>query len=254
MKYLPDVNHERILLRTKNGGIMKQIILLGIIIAIAGCATPGVSTSDYSRHEPKSIKNEIQVDQPYTQVWDRLVRELSKSFYVINNIDKESRIINISFSTQTPTDFVDCGEAHRTYKRGKELDNYDYNVADSSSFKFTGSTHGTLFDFANVRRTTTLEGRSNIYLAPLENDKNKTTVAVNTRYILTIETAADAFSQNMYGQIMSLGPDPHSPPIVISFNTNKPENHTFGDRGRTIEVTCFSNGKLEQDVLGILQK
>ena len=227
-------------------------MLFGIIIfVIAGCATQGVSSFNYSKHDPKSISNEIQVDQPYTQVWDKLVRNLSKSFYVINNIDKESRIINISFSSQTPSDFVDCGEVHRTYQHGKELHNYDYNVADSSAFKVAGGTNGGFSFFSNVSRTTSLEGRSNIYLAPLENDKNKTTVAVNTRYILTMEVTGDNYAENMNGVLYNRGQIPHTPNAVISFNTNKPTEHDFGAGNKT---TCFSNGKLEQDVLQILQK
>jgi hypothetical protein len=230
---------------------MKNVILFGIIIVISGCATPGINSRNYTKHDPKSVTNEIQVDQPYSQVWDKLVRELSKSFYVINNIDKESRIINISFSSQTPSDFVDCGEAHRTYKHGKEVENYDYNVVDSSTYKWAGGAQASFSFFANIRRTASLEGRSNIYLAPLENDKSKTAVAVNTRYMLTIEVTGDTYAQHVNGNIFSRGPIPHVPTTVISFNTNKPIEHDFGEG---VILTCFSNGKLEQDVLQILQK
>jgi len=73
-----------------------------------GCATQGISTRQYTENVPVQIKNEIVVSKPYTQVWDIMVKEISKSFYVINNIDKESRIINLSFSTNSPTEYVDC--------------------------------------------------------------------------------------------------------------------------------------------------
>lgn len=230
---------------------MKNVILFAIImIVIVGCATPGVNTMSYKKHDPKTTTNEIQVDQPYSQVWDKLVRELSKSFYVINNIDKESRIINLSFSSQSPTDFVDCGETHRTYTHGKEVANYDYNVADSSTYKSAGEARDAFSYYGIIRRTASLEGRSNIYLAPLENDKAKTTVAVNTRYMLTIGVTGDLYAQHINGNIFNQGQLPHQQPTIISFNTNHPTEHDFGEG---VKVTCFSNGKLEQDVLQILQ-
>jgi hypothetical protein len=233
---------------------MKVTLSLAIfVIGLAGCATQGKSDFTYTKHEPKRTTNEIQINQPYSQVWDKLVRDLSKSFYVINNIDKESRIINLSFSTQSPTDYVDCGETHRTYTQGEKIDNYDYNVAESSEFKVASKTqqHPSFSYYAIVKHNTSLEGRANIYLAPLESDKTQTTVAVNSRYILTIDVTGDAFAQHVNGNVFSQGTIPHQRPTIYSFNTNKPIEQNAGEG---VIVTCSSNGKLEHDVLQILQK
>lgn len=226
-----------------------------IIFGLAGCATQGANTAKITQKEPKQISNEVQVNEPYTQVWDKLVKELSKSFYVINNIDKESRIINLSFSSQSPTDFIDCGETHRSYTQDGKTENFNYEIADSSVYKAAlPLTPGrpAFFNYAVIKRNTSLEGRANVYLAPLVNDKSKTTVAVNTRFMLTIDTRGDVFAQHaMNGNVLPLGQIPQQRPIVISFNTNKPTEHNFGEG---VKSTCFSIGKLEQDVLQILQK
>jgi hypothetical protein len=237
---------------------MKVVMSFAILaIGLAGCATQGTNSVNYTKHEPKTISNEIIVNQPYSQVWDKLVRELSKSFYVINNIDKESRIINLSFSTQKPTDYVDCGQTQRTFKQGDKTENFDYNVADSSEYKFaTPKQEAPAFsNFVIIRRNVSLEGRSNIYLAPLENDNAQTTVAVNTRYMLTLDTTGEEYAQHVNGNIFRRGSIPHANPTVIAFNTNNPTEHDFGvDNDGKVIVTCFSNGKLEQDVLQILKK
>jgi hypothetical protein len=238
---------------------MKVVMKFAILaIGLAGCATQGTNSVNYTKHEPKTISNEIIVNQPYSQVWDKLVRELSKSFYVINNIDKESRIINLSFSTQSPTEYVDCGQTHRTYKQGNKVESFDYNVADSSNFKLAAPTQpAPAFSYyALISRNASLEGRSNIYLAPLENDKAQTTVAVNTRYMLTINMTGEAYAQHVNGNIFPQGSIPHANPTIIAFNTNKPTEHDFGAGvdGVKVIATCFSNGKLEQDVLQILKK
>jgi len=97
-------------------------ILVGLVIGVAasGCATQGKSTTTYLKPTISEVKNEIDVTKSYAQVWDVLVKQLSKSFYVINNIDKESRIINVSFSTNSPAEYIDCGRTLRTYTQGKK--------------------------------------------------------------------------------------------------------------------------------------
>src|SRR3972149_9234565 len=112
----------------------KIIVLITAMLAL-GCATQGTSRILYYENAPAQVKNEIVVSKPYTQVWDIMVKEIAKSFYVINNIDKESRIINLSFSTNSPSEYVDCGKTHRTYTQGDKKEVYDYDVAGSSEYK-----------------------------------------------------------------------------------------------------------------------
>ena len=95
-----------------------------IIISLLGCAT--YPTSSYVYMPPNEVKydNEAFVDKPFGVVWDELVEQLSKSFYVINNIEKASRIINVSFSTDTPEEYVDCGISTREYGVKSNMSTY----------------------------------------------------------------------------------------------------------------------------------
>src|SRR3546814_8710634 len=61
-----------------------------------------------------SLTNSRTVNAGFEETWDRLVRNLSSEFFVINNIEKASRIINVSFQTDAPERYVDCGVTHRT--------------------------------------------------------------------------------------------------------------------------------------------
>ena len=115
------------------------IFVQPLSIITIGCATPGTSTFDYTPpQKPTKIQNETIVSKPFETVWDSFVRELAKSFYVINNIDKQSRIINVSFSTDTPETYVDCGITTHTYSRGDERQTYKYNLASASTYKMAG--------------------------------------------------------------------------------------------------------------------
>src|SRR4030095_2984850 len=136
---------------------------------ITGCATPGTSTLSYAPPQTSTkIQNEVIVSKPFEAVWDSFVRELAKSFYVINNLDKQSRVINLSFSTNTPEEYVDCGIITRTYSRGNHRRTYKYQVASTSAYIVAGSTgvNNKLPQTAVFSRQLFLEGLVNIYVAP----------------------------------------------------------------------------------------
>lgn len=230
----------------------QKTIPLAIVLSIllVGCASQGVNTAQFKEGESITVENEVTVSKPYSQVWDKFVRELSKSYYVINNIDKESRIINLSFNSNSPADFVECGSTTRTFTRGDQKETYSYKVASSATFKAATprQPHPAFHYYSVVRRTTNLEGRTNIYLAPDETNPSKTRVAVNTRYVLGISLKGETYQENIHGTIISsapLTPDQFS----IAFNTNKPARQDMGGTA----VTCSGNGKLEREILGLIR-
>ena len=152
---------------------------------LSSCVTPG--TSGYQYREPigpETVANEAVVKLPFSDTWDLLIGHLAKSFFVINNVEKVSRIINVSFSTDKPEEYVDCGTTERTFQYAKESHTYTYPMAGSNSYKAAGKwgAYQNLPTIGYVNRKTSLEGRINVYVAPKDND---TIVTVNTRYIFT---------------------------------------------------------------------
>jgi hypothetical protein len=227
----------------------RNIIIL-LLTLTSGCATQGISTLRYSDPSPVDVKNEIVVPQPFIEVWDGFVKELSKSFYVINNMDKESRIINVSFFTNSPVEYADCGNAHRIYTQGDKKEVYDYEVAGSSEYKVAANQQGSsaFAYYAIIQRETTLDGRANIYIAPDEKDKSNTIVTVNARYVITIKAKGEAFAEHVNGNIFSNGRLADYT-AIIAFNTHKPGQESGKNNPK---ITCFSKGKLEDDILKMI--
>jgi hypothetical protein len=194
---------------------------------LTGCATSKVNYTPPTGAE--KIQNSRVINAPFDAVWDRLVKELSSDFFVINNIDKNSRLINISFSSQRPSDFVDCGHSSRSFNNGVAEQNYEYATAESANFSVANPS-GAVF---NVRRTTKLEGRSNIYVAP---EGGGTNVAVNTKYIVSVRTVATALDGRPGGT----------------------ENNTFDfstkQGSTTTGVTCHALGIIENKILDFVGK
>lgn len=232
---------------------MKTIVqFLAPVILLAGCATQGKSTSQYSDGTKSKIINEATIDGTYSAVWDALIRDLAKSFYVINNLDKESRIINVSFSSTDADEYVDCGRTQRTFAEGNKVDHYDYGVAGKSTFKVAAvrQEHPAFATYAVFTREPTLEGRANIYIAPVAGDPGKTIISVNARYILNIRVKGEAFARHISGNVQSRGRVPEEN-FTYTFNTG---GSASKDAGSGVTVTCFSKGKLETEVLGFLAK
>lgn len=229
---------------------MRALILAVLIVfCLAGCATQGVSTINYTAGSQSTITNEKIIPKQQSAVWDELVRELSKSFYVINNIERESRIINVSFNSNSPSDYVDCGQTHRTFTQGDKTETFDYAVADRSTYKLSSQTQPDprFSTYAVVNRVPTLEGRSNIYVAPEATNSDRTVVSVNTRYIVTIRVEGVAYVQNLAGYTLRTTPIPNQTSSFI-FNTNKPSTTSEGG----ISFVCAGNGRLESEILRMI--
>lgn len=232
---------------------MRNYCALSIVsLFFVGCATQGVSTYNYQDKQPVTIKNELSVNKPYSMVWDGVVRELSKSFYVINNIDKESRIINLSFSSNSPVEYVDCGKTKRFYTQGSKKESWEYDVAGSASFKVAASQqeHPAFANYAVIRREPSLEGRANIYVAPDDKNSSNTVVTVNTRYILTQKVKGEAFAEHISGAVHPRG-RLQDETFTYTFNTNRPGKL---EAGGGEYVTCFSKGKLEEEILDMVSR
>lgn len=217
----------------------KRALFFLVPLLFVGCATAPKSTLDLTQPEPYVVANERHYDIPFDTAWQKLVEELSKSFFVINNISKESNIINVSFSSDNPLVYIDCGTSTRTY----EAETYTYPIAGDGFFKFARQAGNNAFFVYSVNRKTSLEGRINVYVAP---DGDGSKVSVNARYILSITTSGTV--EDIRGALrISHGVQPFPPETTThSFNTNQEESQD--------EITCVSTGDLENMILDMVEK
>jgi hypothetical protein len=225
-------------------------LLTALVLGVSACATAGTQTADLAPAQSQHVSNEVTVTGSSDVVWDQLVAQLSRSFYVINNIDKASRLLNVSFYSDSPADYIDCGTTTRTYTRGDENQTYRYAFAASSSYKLGQRRDNAIITY-NVNRSTKLEGRANIYVAP--KDAGSTAVMVNARYILTVNVTGIYQAESLIGIKGATGPmDPST--YTVSFNTNQANTTNVATAGDPPSyVTCYSRGKLEGDIIKFAQ-
>jgi hypothetical protein len=201
---------------------MKWGVIGFFLVTLSGCATASLN---YMAPELSDVPNKSTVAGSFDQVWDRLVRNLASDFFVINNIEKSSRIINVSFSSNQPTEYVTCGTSTREFSNARGTQTYRYDPA--SSTQYTTADRGNLF---NVIRSARLNGRANVYVESV--DDQNTIVTVNTKYLIDVSQT----TTNVYGNPAG------SSSATFDFSTKQPQISPDG-------VTCIANGKLEARIL-----
>ena len=231
--------------------LVKQFQFAGCLISVvilSSCATAAKVTMTRTQPSERVTQNERHLDESPDKVWDRLVEGLSKSFFVVNNIAKESRLINLSFSSSEPETYIDCGRTARTYGSGASLQTYEYGVASNAAFRYSRQAGSNSYYDYNLERKTSLEGRINIFVAP---DGNGTKVTVNTRYVLTVGTSG---TYQLVGgalrivQGSGVVPESHQ---SFQFTTNERRFERWGVPPDTATVTCESRGVLETQILNM---
>jgi hypothetical protein len=204
---------------------MRGAFLLVLCGAIAGCATSSYVPPD-SAAKPASV---VVIDKPRSLVWDSAVPRLAKAFFVVNNLDRSSGLINVSYSG-APDRYLDCGRI----------------VVDDSvrgKTEFAGSQarvryEATAFPYpVIVDRSLDLDGRMNIIFEELGADRTR--VTVSARYVLTrrvtqtrgdgqSSSRTDTASLSSGGSTQIVGAPGVSP------------------------VTCIATGQLEREILDLV--
>lgn len=212
---------------------MRRFMIVLTAAALAGCA----GKVDYIRPTLQVTpgQNAKLIHKPREVVWAASVPALSKQFYVINNLDKSSGLINLSYSGD-PEKYIDCGRITSFVKNAHGERTYDFAGAKAQqSYEVMDPGVGLFF----LDRRMSLEGRVNLIFE--EVDANTTRVTANTRYVVnrtqTIRSAAGGFPQNLSDS--------------ISFNSGGSAPFPANLRGEFAE--CAARGVLEQEVLSSVQ-
>jgi hypothetical protein len=205
---------------------MKKLVLsLLVALSFAGCVSSNFTYYPSSR--VSTVQNWREVDLPKDSTWTKLIRGIATTFFVINNVDKSSGLINVSYSGD-PEKYVDGGELSYDFSNMRGARNYRF-PATRASASFETMYQNTLY---GLNRTMSLDGRMNILVSEVA--PTRTRVTVNVRYVLT---------KTVSGQSVSGQPYPPES-NMISFNTG--QSSTFNG------VEYRSTGELEAAVLGTL--
>jgi hypothetical protein len=212
-----------------------QILLALLSMALIGsCAGMIDGKIDVVRPTtPQTVSNFRIIDKPREAVWNSSVPELGKQFFVINNLDKSSGLINLSYSGD-PERYVDCGRLISYVKNARGERTYDFPASRAQYSYEVLNERGYFF----VERKMLLEGRVNLVFE--ENGANSTRVTANTRYVVNKQVVTRNPLDNV----------PRTYSESIAFNTGG--RAAFPDiQGQAVE--CVSTGELEREILSFIK-
>lgn len=211
---------------------MKSAPLLLVGLLLAGCA----GKVDYVRPtaQPNAANNSKVIERPREAVWNSSVPELGKQFFVINNLDKSSGLINVSYNGN-PEKYIDCGRVTSYVKNARGERTYDFSGA-SAQQQYEVMENNGLF---NVNRRMSLEGRVNLIFE--EVTPNQTRVTANTRYVVQRQFTITAAANNI----------PRSGSDSISFNSGSSGAFAPAKNGQATE--CVATGALEREILSAIK-
>ena len=210
---------------------MRALLAVCTVALVAGCS----GKVDYVRPSaPPVASNSKTIEKPRDAVWNTSVPELGKQFFVINNLDKSSGLINVSYNGD-PENYIDCGLLTSYVKNARGERTYDFPGARAQqTYEVMYSGH--LF---YIERKISLEGRVNLVFEDISPDTTK--VTANTRYVVTRQATQREASSNI----------PQSRTDTISFNSGGSASFPASVTGQATE--CTSTGKLEREILSFIK-
>lgn len=143
-----------------------SILLIGMVMAV-GCISANYTPPV---HTDKKQKYVTVVNAPYDEVWSQLIQYSGKTFFAIDNFEKESGLMTLSFGASNPQRYITGGDWE--YK--------DLRAAKQVDFK------GDYVKFFSKYNNAKLNGKMNIVVTKLT--ENKTKLRINARYIFTQRT------------------------------------------------------------------
>lgn len=212
---------------------MRLFFFAVVSVLLSGCA----GKVDYIRpsSEGRKLDNSFVINKPRDDAWDAIVPKLGKSFYVINNMDKSSGFINISYSGD-PEKYIDCGMIDSYVKNARGERRYLFPAASAQkSYEIMNPNVGLFF----VDRRMSLDGRVNLVLEAT--NQSETRVTANTRYAVQRQMTV----RSVQGGI------PQSMSDSITFNSGG--GGSFPSGGNSSGLECVSTGVLEREILDAIQ-
>lgn len=214
---------------------MKAAAAIWLLIAalLSGCVAGKV---DYVKPVPQQqIANVITIDKSLDDAWKYAVSEIGKRYFVINNIDRASGLINISYSGD-PEAYADCGTIISEVEDANGKRRYEFPGSRGvQDYEFIAPPRGPL---VRVRREMTLEGRVNMIFEADGPDRTK--ITANIRYVLTRRQTLQPLGVLIPQQVTD----------SVAFSSNEVASIT---PNAASGLFCTPSGKMEGDILASLR-
>ena len=203
--------------------MIKFLSSLVITILLLSCAVEKEKlTENVGKYVPPNIdntnfKNSLITNKNYDETWTSVNDFVNDSFFKIENLDKDSGLLTLSFGSKEPENFIDCGD-------------FEYTLF------FTGEEFkGSYIDYVKSGLLAVLEAKMNINIQKIDNESTK--ISINTNYTFSTQHALGYYDPKLnqtysfvsggYQTIDVINPISGSIPTRTCKSTNFAENAIF---------------------------
>lgn len=212
------------------------LVLTGGIL-LGGCeALPIPLTGSYTSPQIEKNENSIILKKSFDEVWAKLMRVSTETFFSISTLEKVSGVMSLDFSVEDVDQNVDCGRIQVDAVEGE----HDGFI-------------GTYIEYNTEARqlNADLTGKMNVLVQSI--DSGKTKVTLNARYKLSFNgTLVDRNCRYELGNVIC---NPIQVPVndVYNFGTNFEDTKKLSESaalsGSILSRTCVATGVLEERLL-----
>ena len=190
------------------------------IILISSCALEKEKlTENIGKYVPPNIddtnfKNSVITNKDFDEAWTSITDFVNNSFFKIENLEKDSGLLTLSFGSKEAENFIDCGD-------------FEYTLF------FTGEEFkGSYIDYAKSGLLAVLEAKMDVNIQKIDNETTK--ISINTNYKYSTQHALGyydpklnqtySFESGGYQTIDVINPIKGSIPTRTCKSTNFAEN------------------------------
>ena len=201
----------------------KFLSSLVMTVLLSSCAVEKEKlTENIGKYVPPNIdntnfKSSTISNKNFDETWNSLIDFVNDSFLKIENLEKDSGLLTLSFGAKEAEKFIDCGD-------------FEYTLF------FTGEDFkGSYIDYAKSGLLAVLEAKMNINIEKIDNESTK--ISINTNYRYSTQHALGyydpklnqtySFESGGYQTIDVINPIKGSIPTRTCKSTNFAENVIF---------------------------
>ena len=201
----------------------KFLSSLVMTVLLSSCAVEKeILTENIGKYVPPNIddtnfKNSTIANKNFDETWNSILDFVNDSFFKIENLEKDSGLLTLSFGAKEAEKFIDCGD-------------FEYTLF------FTGEEFkGSYIDYAKSGLLAVLEAKMNINIDKIDNESTK--LSIKTNYTYSTQHALGyydpklnqtySFESGGYQTIDVINPIKGSIPTRTCKSTNFAENAIF---------------------------
>ena len=201
----------------------KFLSSLVMTILLSSCAVEKEKlTENIGKYVPPNIddtnfKNSVITNKDFDEAWTSITDFVNNSFFKIENLEKDSGLLTLSFGSKEAENFIDCGD-------------FEYTLF------FTGEEFkGSYIDYAKSGLLAVLEAEMDVNIQKIDNET--TEISINTNYKYSTQHALGyydpklnqtySFESGGYQTIDVINPIKGSIPTRTCKSTNFAENAIF---------------------------